>query len=322
MNLKAKTILIRKSFLLLTIVLTTLIVEGQQIPQSPVSYRLFTPFIFNPAIAGSKDFTSIEFITGKYDKSNSQIISGSGRLSKSQPGYFSSPSSAEFTNIGLGGSIFNELNGLSRNIGISATGSYHIQLSKNALSYLSFGITGKVIYNNYSGNVDLGDSAKTSFFPNADAGLFYYNKNMYTGLSVTNILGSPSNADTTDSYSVQSSRQFFFQIGYKVVISKSLNILIEPSLIVNANDSLSGKIADILKPTFKLFVGNFCVGTYFNDFKKTSFFFQYKYPKFYLATYFEVPNGSPLYKKPIRTEFALGLNISALKHGSSRLNHW
>jgi type IX secretion system PorP/SprF family membrane protein len=322
MNLKSKIPFIKIVFLILTFAFITDLSIGQQTPQYPVSYRIYSPFIFNPAIAGSKDFFSVDVMTGKYDKSNSQIISGSTRLIKSRPAYFSSSDSPEFTNIGIGGLIFNELNEGSRNIGIGATGSYHLQLDKNALSFLSFGVTFKAIYNDYSGNIDLSNSAQTAFFPNADAGVYYYNKNFYTGLSVTNILGSPSDRDSTDSYTIPGSRQFFFQLGYKMVISRSLNILIEPSLIVNANDSLSGKITDMLKPGLKLYAGNICVGTYFNDFNKISFFFQYKYPKFYIGTYFELPYNSPFYKNPNRVELAFGINLSAIRYGSARVNHW
>jgi hypothetical protein len=33
-------------------------------------------------------------------------------------------------------------------------------------------------------------------------------------------------------------------------------------------------------------------------------------------------NGSPFYKMPLRAEVVLGLNISAIKSGISRQNHW
>lgn len=313
---------LRIAFSVLLFAFLTNLSTSQPTPQYPVSYRIFSPFIFNPAIAGSKDFFSVDLLGGKYDKSNSQIISGTARLSKSSPGYFSSPGSPEFTNIGVGGSLFNELNGLSRNIGISGTGSYHLQIDKDALSFLSFGVTAKAVYNHYSGNPDLNNSSKTSVFPNLDAGVFYYNKNLFAGLSVTNLLGSPKDADTTDSYIIPASRQLFFQVGYKLILSKSLNILLEPSIIVNSDDSFSAKITDMIEPMLKVYAGNFCLGTYFYDYNKYSFFFQYKYPRFYIGTYFELPKNSPFYKNPIRAEFALGLNISALKSGASRLNHW
>jgi type IX secretion system PorP/SprF family membrane protein len=295
---------------------------GQQTPQTPVSYRIFSPFIFNPAIAGSKDFFTADFLTSNFGKSNSQIICGNTRLAKPNPGYFSSPGSPEYTNIGLGGSVFNELNGLSRNVGISGTGSYHIKLDKESLSFLSFGVTAKAVFNRYSGDPDLGKPAKSTFFPNFDVGIYYYGANLFAGISATNLLGNPEDPDSLGAYSIPVSRQFFFHAGYKLVLIRSLNFVLEPSLIINSDDSFSGKLTDMLKPALKLYAGNFCAGTYFNDFNNTSVFFQYMYPKFYLGTYFELSNNSPFYKKPLRAEFALGINISAIKSGVSRQNHW
>jgi len=295
---------------------------GQQAPDYPVSYRVFTPFIFNPAIAGSKDYFGIELQAGKYGESNSQVLSGNSRLKKPDKGYFSSAGAPEFTNIGIGGFIFDDFSDLSRNIGIGASGSYHFQLDKNSLSFLSVGISGKAIYNKYPGNPDLGEPAKNTFLPDFDAGVYYYSTSLFAGVSATNLLGNSEKPDSLGSYSIPVSRQYFLQIGYKLVLSRSLDLLLEPSLIVNADDSLSGDIANMFKPALKFYAGNFCLGTYFNNFDKISFFFQYKYPRVYLGTYFELPYNSPFFKQPILAEFALGINLSAFKSGFPRRNHW
>jgi type IX secretion system PorP/SprF family membrane protein len=322
MNFKSKILCIKTGLITMLLALLPALLTGQQTPQYPVSYRIFSPFIFNPAIAGSKDFFSADILASVYGNTSSEVASGNLRLSKPQKGYFSSPVSPEFTKIGVGGSIFNESNDLSSMTGISGTASYHLQLDKNSLSFVSFGVTAKAVYNHYAGNPDLSDTARNTFFPNFDAGVYYYNENLFAGLSVTNILGNPESPDSLRLYNIPVSRQFFFQAGYKIVLSKPLNILLEPSVIVNSDDSFSQDIKDMIKPALKLYAGNFCTGTYFNDFNKISFFFQYKYPKFYIGTYFELPRNEPFYKNPIRAEFALGLNISAIKSGSSRLNHW
>jgi type IX secretion system PorP/SprF family membrane protein len=296
--------------------------EGQQTPDYPISYRIFNPQIFNPAIVGSKDYFAVDLIAGKYGETNSQLLSGNLRLAKPQVNYFSSSAAPEFTNIGVGGFLFDDYSGLSRNIGIGASASYHLQIDKNALSFLSFGVTAKAIYNKYSGDPDLGESSQSTFYPNFDAGIYYYSPNFYAGLSATNLLGKPKDSDTLDTYSIAASRQIFFIIGYKLVLVKSLDLVLEPSVIVNTDDSFSGKVTDMIQPALKLYAGNFCIGTYFNDFKKTSVFFEYKYKAFYVGTYFELQNGSPFYKTPLRAELMLGINISAIKTGISRQNHW
>ena len=310
------------SFLFLAFALSLKVTNGQQVPLNPVSYRIFSPFIFNPAIAGSKDFSTIDLLISNNGKFKSQVVSGDLRLSKSHKEYVSSLSAPEFTNIGIGGYLFNDHNNTSRNIGLGGTVSYHLQLDKDALSYLSFGVSAKAIFNDYSGKSDFNRPVKETFFPEFDAGLYYYNAYFFTGLSATNLLGNPDMPDSLGFYTVTVSRQLFFQVGCKFVISKSLNILLEPSLIINSDDVFSGKISDMLKPGLKLFANNFCIGTYFNDYKKISFFLQYKYPKIYLGTYFEMAQNSAFYKQPILAEFAMGLNLSAIKSGFSRENHW
>lgn len=322
MKALSKNLSLLSGIIILTFAPFPALLSGQPTPINPVSYRIFSPFIFNPAIAGSKDFFSIDLLTSKYGDANSQVLSGNLRLLKHSNDYFSSPGTPEFTKIGIGALVFNELDGLSRNNGFSGTASFHLPLDKENLSFLSFGASGKVVYNQYSGNPDLSDSSKNTVIPNIDAGVYYYNKSLFAGLSVTNIPGNPEEPDTLGIYKIPLSRQLFFQLGYRIVLSKSHNILLEPSIIVNSDDTFSKKIADMIKPALKLYAGSFCTGTFFNDFNKMSFFMQYKYPRFYIAAYFELPNKEPFYKSPIRTEFALGLNISSLKSQSTRLNHW
>lgn len=313
---------IKKVLLIFFLAFSFNVSDGQQIPLNPISYRIFSPFVFNPAITGSKDFFSVDLIAGEMGKNKSQIISWNTRLSKTSQKYFSSPGATEFTKIGVGGFLFNNMNGLSRNLGAGASGSFHLQLDKQALSFLSFGTTVKGIYNIYSGNPDLSDSAKNTFFPNLDAGIYYYNPFFYAGLSTTNLLGNREDSDSLGISTIPVSRQFFFQFGYRFVLSRSLNILLEPSVIINTDDSFSQKIREMIEPALKLYAGDFCLGTYFNDFNKISFFFQYKYPRFYLGTYFELPNDSPFYKKSLTAELALGINFSGIKSGYYRFNHW
>lgn len=322
MDLKSCSRGSNKVLLVLVFVLSYNLSQGQHVPYYPISYRIFSPFIFNPAIAGSKDITSVDVIISNYGKSNSQLASGNLRLSKSHKDYFTSLSTTEFTKFGVGGYLFNDENDLSRNIGLGGTASYHLQLDEKELSFLSFGVSPKVVFNDYSGDPDLGKPAEKTFFFNVDAGIYYYNANLFAGISGTNLLGSPKDPDSLGIYTIPVSRQLFFQVGYKLILSRSLNLLLEPSLIVNSDDSFSGEIIDMFKPALKLYAGNFCVGTYFNDFDKISFFLQYKYSKLYIGTYFELPYNSPYYKKPILAEIAVGINLSAIKSGFARGNHW
>lgn len=295
---------------------------AQQTPFYPVSYRIFTPFIFNPAVAGSKDFTTVDLTAGKHGDLNSQIVSFNGRLSKPGHSYFSSEGIPEFTNIGIGGIIFNEKNDLSRIVGLGATGAYHLKLDRNALSFISVGATLKALFNNYPGNVDLNRPSKFTFFPNVDLGIYYYSPFLYAGISATNLFGKPSEPDTIGYSTIPVSANYYFNAGTKIILHRDYNVVIEPSLYIIANDSLSLKPLEMIKPALRLYVGKFCMGTYLNNFDNMSFLFQFKYPKFHIGAYFEMQRKSPFYRTPPIAEIALGMNLAAVKSGVSRFNHW
>jgi hypothetical protein len=293
-------------------------------PFNPTSYRIFTPFIFNPAIAGSKDFFSIDMLAGFKGKSNSQVLSGNTRISKKISGYRTIGNSYSFTNIGTGFSAFNDFDSSdsTRNAGVTAGLSYHIPLSKNALSFLSIGASVKGMYHFYEGNTDLGIPSKEFYSPNVDFGIYFYSPSSFAGLSATNLLNQPEDPDTLTNYRIPVSRQYNLIAGYKIIISRALNLVLEPSVIIHTDDSLSFDIKETIEPVLKLYAGNFCVGTYFNDYSKISFFFQYRYPKFYLGTFIAFHKDSPYYKNPLTTEIAFGINFSNNKLGYTKNGHW
>jgi len=298
------------------------ITTGQEIPVNPISYKLFTPFLFNPSVAGSKDFFSTDIMAGFRGKNQAQIISGNTRLIKKVPGTAASARGFEFTGIGVGGAIFNEVYDSSRNAGFMAAGSYHLALDKRALSFVSAGIAMRGFYHHFAGSTDHGIPAEDHYFPNIDAGLYYYNPYFYAGLSGLNLLGRPSNPDTLSTYLIPVTRQYFFNTGVKIVVSRALNLVIEPSVIFVTDDSLSTDLKRSVKPALRLYAGDFCLGTWFNDFERVSFLFQFRYPRFYVGTFFELPKNTAFYKQPLTAEVAFGLNLSKTKAGYSVRSHW
>lgn len=296
---------------------------AQQTSLNPIAYWIFTPYNYNPAMVGSKDFLTLDLTTAFQGKANSQILSGNTRLSKTKPGYFSSPKFKEFNSFGVGGSIFNDLNGNARNIGANAAGSYQIPLNTKDLSFLSVGASVKGIYNILDTSaLESGSSFKKSFYPNFDAGIYYYGTNFFTGLSVVNILGNQGDPDSLGVYDVPVARQYFFTIGYKFLLSKNLNIVLEPSVLIHAEDSTFNKIEKNISPILKLYLDNICIGSYFLNDGNTSFFFQYRYPRFYLGAFYNLPRKTAYYKISPIVEFTLGLNFQVDKSRFSRRSHW
>jgi len=313
---------IKKTISVLVLVLCFIVANGQQVPMNPISYKIFIPSLFNPAIAGSKDFFSTDIIASFHAKSYSQVLSGNTRIMTKVPGYVSSHMVPEFTGAGIGYAVFNEMNSGTRNIGVNVAGSYHIPLDKKELSFISIGAAARGICHHYDGDPDLSIPSKDFFFPDVDAGLYFYNPSFHAGLSATNILGRPVDQDTLNTYTIPVSRRYFFMAGYKFVASRALNIVLEPSVILVTDDSLSLDLKEMVKPALRIYAGDFCLGTYFNDLDKISFFFEFRYPRFYVGTFFELPKDTPFYKKSLTAEVVLGFNLSSNRSGYTDRSHW
>lgn len=295
---------------------------GQQTSLNPVSYWVFTPYIYNPAIAGSKDYLSVGINTAFSGKSNAQILSGNTRVSKIRSGYFSSPDIREFNNIGIGWSIFKDFDNLSNNFGASVSGSYQIPVDSRNLSFLSMGVSVKGVYFRTSTDTVEPRVLKNVIYPNVDVGIYYYGANFFSGISATNVLGNPEEPDSLGRFAIPVARQYFFTAGYKILISRALNIVLEPSLLINVFDSSISNISRSIKPILKLYMDNFCLGSSFLGDSKTSFFFQYRYPGFYIGAFYELPEKTPYFKRPPLVEFTFGINIQNIKSRFSKRSQW
>lgn len=296
--------------------------SAQHTPINPISNRVFTPFIINPAIAGSKDFMAIDLATTIQGSEFSQLLSSNSRISKKGPHYFGAPVGKSFTNMGVGGALFNDHSGKSRNLGVSAAASYHIPLNDKNISFVSAGLAIKGIYNIMDSIAELGAPGKVSIIPNVDAGIYLYSQNIYAGVSATNILGSMTDSADMALYNIPVSRQYFFLAGYKLVLSRSLNIVLEPSLIINLDDSLKFDSKESYNPMLKLYMDAFCLGAYFHDYNNLTFFFQYKFPKLYIGTLIDFPRNVPFYKRDLTVELAAGFNFGAVTKAPGSRYHW
>jgi type IX secretion system PorP/SprF family membrane protein len=314
---------IKKYVLLLSLTLTFNVSFGQQTPLTPISYWVFTPFIYNPAITGSKDYLSIDFNSAFHGNSNTQLISANTRLSKLKPGYFSTPGVFEYKNVGIGGSLFHDINGLSRNIGASVAGSYHIPLTRNKLSFLSFGASLKGVSNVLdTALIEPANPSQKTFYPNLDVGLYYFDTRFFAGVSTVNLFGIPGHADTLRLLKIPAERQYFFSAGCKFLLNRSMNIVLEPSILISASDSTLNKLGRNIDPILKLYIENFCIGTYFFNKGKTAFFAQFRYPGFNVGAFFELPKKTAYFKGAPVVQFTLGLNIQKDKTRISDRSHW
>jgi type IX secretion system PorP/SprF family membrane protein len=316
MNSKIKVVVVRRVLCILIFTFSFSASNGHQVSLYPVSHFIFTPYLFNPAIVGSKDFLSFDINASFLGNSSTQILSGSSRIPKTNPGYFSSPDILEFRNIGVGGSLYNNQNGSTQNIGFIATVSYQIPLNRQKLSFLSMGASINFGYKTKGAGETRSEKAVS---PNFDLGIYYFSPTFFTGLSAINIRGD---GDTLKVIDFPMLKQYVFTAGYKILISRSMNIILEPSLLIVSYDSTLSKPFNNFNPILKLYVKNLCIGSNFLNNRRTSFFFQYKYPKFYIGALYELPENSPYFNSTPKVELTFGLNIQLDKSGPAHHSHW
>jgi type IX secretion system PorP/SprF family membrane protein len=296
---------------------------GQQTTLNPISCWVFTPYTYNPAIIGSKDYLAIDFNAAFQGKAGTQILSGNSRFSKTSSGYFASPEIVEFENFGLGASVFTNVESQFRNFGISAGSSYQIPLNTRRLSFFSIGASVKGIYQILdTTSLESDNPSKKTFNPNLDLGIYYYGTRFFTGLSITNVFGQHEKNDSLGISVNPVPMQYFFTTGYKFLLSRSMNIVLEPSILISSKGLVLNKVSYKFNPILKLYVENFCIGTYFLSDGKTSFFTQFRYPRFYVGAFFELPKKTAYFRGSPMIAFTVGLNIQNDKSRVSEQNHW
>lgn len=279
-------------------------VNGQEIVLFPLSSAVFNPFSFNPAISGSKDFTAIGIIATMQGENSSQQVSMNTRFIKRIRGYASSPDAYGYSNLGMGISGSHSVLDTFEYSGMNAALSYHIPLGSDRFSFLSTGGGFKAVY----------DAHDKSFHPDADFGLYLYSRRFFAGGAIFNAFSTAKYPDSITIYKRPLERMYFAMLGYRFLVSRSLEILVEPSLMAEFYDEKALEFLKNFHPSIKVYMKSFCMGTYFYS-GNTSFFFQYKFPAFYMGAYFEIPEKAPYYKfntKPY-VEITLGLNISHKK---------
>lgn len=202
-----------KKFLLKIIIcvcMVPLAVSGQQ--HALFSHYMFNGLYINPAYAGSKDFVSSTLIarkqwTGFEGAPSTQIASLHAPLNNKK--------------IGLGAVISNDKIGITSQTDFYGSYAYHIPMDNGKLSLgLNAGFS---YFKSRFGDLVVWDPDDTVYaatslsniLPNFGAGMYYYTKKFYAGLSVPQILSyDPEQSFHIDVDEVhQVSRHYYFTAG-------------------------------------------------------------------------------------------------------------
>jgi len=288
--------------------------NAQSVPSRPLSIPVYHPMVLNPAYAGSKDFTSIGFTSRIYNIPDNQIITFHQRLSGPNGTY---------SKLGVGGFLFQEQMEHSWNMGVAGTGAFHLSLDQAKLHNIAAGATLKAILNiPKKSSESSGDSVQTAFLPNMDLGLYYYGPTAFAGLSVTTLFGTRMKEGLNTEPDSYIPREYHFYGGYKFLLSRKNDIVLEPSLLLTLNDTTFSEAADHLIPYLKLYLQNFYIGTYIKTLDTFALFFQYQFPRFYTGVFLEFPRVGFLNNDNIIFEISLGVNLGKGDRQFELNRHW
>jgi type IX secretion system PorP/SprF family membrane protein len=220
--LKIKTKIMKKLLILIAITCSSL-TYGQQ--QGLSSQYLFNEAMINPGALGGKAYVPIQFNYRKQwiqfpGSPTSQYISAHGAIAK---------------NMGIGGSIFNDVSGPSRRSGINFGASYKLRLDKANNHKLGLGInlsmtqhiidpTKLTTYLPNDPSVERGFN--NVFVPDATFGAFYTFKDRgFAGISASNLV--QMDRDLYDFNNLLYNplvRTYYVMGGYKFKLSKKFDL--------------------------------------------------------------------------------------------------
>jgi type IX secretion system PorP/SprF family membrane protein len=226
---------------------------AQQVPM--YSQYIMNGFLINPSFAGRDGYTTVNLTVreqwvGMHQAPSTYAASFQTRLLKDS--YISKSTAVRKKlvkptkggNVGLGGYIFNDNNGIMRRTGFQAVYAYHISMGRTngypnnlalglSLSAYQFAInTEGLIFdpddpflNNYDRSV---------FIPDFNFGASYTTTRYYVGFAMTNILrGSLLFADTTETKRKELGH-YFLTGGIKIPLATDW--VLEPSAFIKSSD--------------------------------------------------------------------------------------
>lgn len=212
-----------------------------------ISQYTLNRFLVNPALAGATGYTNLNFTarqmySGFQNAPRSFLFSANTRLLedihilKRKKVERKTTRASRTKNVGVGGLIFNDRNGIINRTGMQLTYGYHINF--DGKYQLSFGLS----FTGYQFRIDdqntlvldpddplLTSNKKNFFVPDANAGIYISGQGLYGGLSITELFGSSIKLGKNKFENYQSLRHFYLLGGYKWAVSKQ--IFLEPSFL-------------------------------------------------------------------------------------------
>ena len=218
-----------------------------------VSQYMMNKYLVNPALAGVSGYTDFN-ITARQQYNGFQnapqtfLLSAQTRLLedswilKRQKVEKKATKASRAKNIGVGGYIYNDKNGIISRTGVGLTYGYHINFNNDYQLSFGLSVTGyqfklddQDAYILDEGDPVLLAGKKTFFVPDAGTGVYLSGRGLYGGLSVSELFGSSLKLGKNKFQNYHTLRHFNLIAGYKWAISSSF--MVEPSLLARATVS-------------------------------------------------------------------------------------
>jgi type IX secretion system PorP/SprF family membrane protein len=198
--------------------------------QGQFSQYMMNYYLLNPAVAGSDNDIDIKASfrnqwMGIEGSPVNYYLSGSSTIGRP-----AGPRQA------LGGIITGQQLGAFKRNGAYLSYAYHYSLSEN--TYLSAGLSFGALAYQLNNNLDFGDNTvddavqnmNNQIRPDANAGVFLYNKRFFAGLSSMQLLRNRLNFGSLSSESGYLNRHYYLFGGYHVNLNE--NMVLVPSFLI------------------------------------------------------------------------------------------
>ncbi len=267
--------------------------EAQQLPL--YTQYMNNGFLLNPAMSGYDGYTSLN-LTARKDWVGfrgaplSYSFSGQTRLYQRDHQIVKRPwgnriKSRTRGRVGLGGYVFNDINGAISKTGINFSYAYHIYMQR---SQLSFGLAGQFFQFKigdsltYYSQADplIGTGYKSvAYIPDANFGIFWTSRNWFAGFSANQLFQSVAKLGSGDLGNLKMYRHYYMMAGYRFINNHS-GFDFEPSFLVKT----SGQFIPQADMTFKVYYKtDYWAGVSYRTSGSVSAMFGVKADKFYIG---------------------------------------
>ncbi len=199
---------------------------SQQMPQ--YTQYLMNSYVINPATAGSKPFfegkiNHREQWLGITDAPRTNIISVNGPIGE---------------NMGVGGYVFSDISGPTRQLGVSGSFAYHLKLNSDITlsmamygSLLQFVIDGSKISNVTTNDPVLSAGLQSSIIPDAGVSGYLYTEKYFVGVSLAQLTHTRIKyKEINDKTSGRLTGHYYLMGGYNYQIND--DFLLQPTLLL------------------------------------------------------------------------------------------